>query len=327
MLLIVWFKKELKEFVKKEIEPFCKIIQELDDSKLIIDSNIKELITNSFLLEKVCIHVVDFLDLKNIKKINFNNYLKSDESFKVKCSEKQICIDLGQNIKDSTNAEVSLDDPDKTFFVEKINNKYYCYLNIEGAENLLKRGYSTNNNEFVTADYCKAMIDYSGYNDNGVLLDAYSHEGYVIIECALKLLKVGPAYFNSKDYDFEINEPKVKPLTNKLLCYSDSMADLKFAKQNAKLSKTFKFIDFGFSTLNDIDYTLKEDNIDYFVSVLPKHLDIEKFFFQMDYVMKKKCVIVILTNQDITGKFEEFDFKIIDSIKCKNKSMIKLVRQ
>jgi hypothetical protein len=43
--------------------------------------------------------------------------------------------------------------------------------------------------------------------------------------------------------------------------------------------------------------------------------------------MKKKCTIVILTNQEINGKFEEFGFKIIGSIKCADKSMIKLVRE
>lgn len=327
MLLIIKFKKELKEFVKKELQPFCKIIKELDESILMIDSDYKELIINSFLLESVSLKVLEFSNTKNIEPIDFNVYLKIDETFKVKCSEKQVCIDLGQKIKDSTNAEVSLDNPDKTFFVEKINEIYYCYLNIPGADNLVKRGYSTNNNEFLTADYCKAMIDYSEYNDDGLLFDAFSHEGYVIIECALKMLKVGPAYFNSKDYDFEIKDPKVKPLKNKLFCYSDSMADLKFAKQNAKLSKTTKFIEFGFSTLNDMDYTLKEDKFDYFVSALPKDVDMEKFFFQMDYVMKKKCVIVILTNQDIKGKFEEFGFKIVGNIKCNNKNMIKLVRQ
>ncbi|MFA5333097.1 MAG: THUMP domain-containing protein [Candidatus Nanoarchaeia archaeon] len=326
MLLIVQFKKELKEFVKKEIQPFCKSIKDLDGSRLLVDSDYKELIINSFLPEKICLLVLEFLSIKNINA-NFKNYLKSDESFKVKCSEKQICIELGQIIKDSANAQVSLDNPDKTFFVEKISENYYCYLDIAGADNLIKRGYSTNNNEFITADYCKAMVDYSGYSDNGNLLDAFSHEGYIIIECALKLLKVGPAYFNSKNYDFEILEPKVKPLKNKLFCYSDSMADLKFAKQNAKLSKTSKFIEFGFSTLNDIDYTLKEDKFDYFVSALPKNIDMEKFFFQMDYIMKKKCTIVILTNQEIAGKFEEFSFKITGSIKCNDKIMIKLVRQ
>ncbi|MDD4352948.1 MAG: hypothetical protein PHN56_00670 [Candidatus Nanoarchaeia archaeon] len=327
MLLIVQFKKELKDFVKKEIEPFCKSINELDESKLIVESDFKELIINSFLLEKISILLAEFSNPAETKNVSFKNHLNKDESFKVKCSEKSICIELGQIIKDNTGAQVLLDNPNKTFFVEKINEKYYCYLIIEGADNLVKRGYSTNNNEFITADYCKAMIDYSGYNDNGVLLDAFSHEGYVSIECALKLLKVGPAFFNSKNFDFEIPAPKVKPLKNKILCYSDSMADLKFAKQNAKLSKTFKFMDFGFTTLNDIDYTLKEEKIDYFVSVLPKNADIEKLFFQLDYIMKKKCTIVILTSQDIAGKFEEFKFKIIDTIKCfENKNMIKLAR-
>jgi 23S rRNA G2445 N2-methylase RlmL len=326
MLLIVQFKKELKDFVKKEIGPLCKSMREIDDSRLLAESDLKELIANSFLPQKISIYIAEFSSVSEIKSVDFSAYLKSDESFKVKCGEKQLCIDLGQIIKDSAKARVSLDNPDKTFFAEKIGEKYCCYLDISGADNLVKRGYSTNNNEFITADYCKAMVDYSGYNDNGVFLDAFSHEGYVIIECALKLLKVGPAYFNSKNFDFEIKEPKVRPLKNKLMCYSDSMADLKFAKQNAKLSKTSKFIEFGFSTMNDIDYILKEGNVDYFVSVLPKNADAEKLFFQLDYIMKKKCTIVILTNQEIKGKFEEFGFKIIGSIKCDGRSMIKLVR-
>jgi len=326
MLFIVKFKKELKEFIKKELEPASKSLKELNDSSIIADSELKELIMGSYLAEKISFFVAEFSSPLEAKTADFKKFLKSEESFKVKSSEKQICMDLGQIIKDQTGSRVSLDNPDKTFYVDKIGENYYCYADISGAESLLKRGYFTNNNELITADYCKAMIDFSGYNDDGVLLDAFSHEGYVIIECALKLLKVGPAYFNSKNFDFELPEPKVKPIKNKLMCYSDSMADLKFCKQNAKLSKTFKFIEFGFSTLNDIDYTLKEGKIDYFVSVLPKNADIEKLFFQLDYIMNKKCVIVIMTSQDIKGKFEEFGFKIIGSVKCADKTMTKLVR-
>ena len=325
MLLIAGFKKDLKDFVKKELQPFSKSVKELSESKFLIDSEITEVLANTFLLENLSVVVAEFKDVKEIKA-DFSKFIKSDESFKVKCAEKQICVELGQLIKDSTNCEVSLDNPDKTFNVEKFLDKYYSCLIIPGAADLIKRGYAANNNEFLTADVAKAMIDLSGYKDDGLLIDPFCHEGYTIIECALKLLNVGPAYFNSKNFDFKFIEPKVKPLKNKLICCSDSMADIKFSKQNAKTSKTFKFIDFGFSTLNDIDYTFKEAKFDYFVTALPKNADVEKLFFQLDYIMKKECVIVILTSQDIAGKFEEYGFKIKEEMPIINKKLFKMVR-
>ncbi len=324
-MLIAWFKKDLKDFAKEEALSLCKSAELLDDSRILADCDAEKLIINSFIIDKISDCLAIFSDSKEAK-IDAKKHLNPSESFKVKCPDIKVCIDLGQIIKDQTGAKVSLNEPDKTFIAEKIGEKYYCYIDIPGAQNLSKRGYLSSNTEFISADYCKALIDYSGYKDNGKLLDAFSHEGCVAIECCLKLLKVGPAYFNSKDFLFEMPEPKVKPLKNKILCYSDSMTDLKYCKQNAKLSKTFKFIDFGFSTLNDIDYTLKEGNIDYFASVLPKKADIEKLFFQLDYIMAKKSVVAIITYQDITGKFEEFGFKIEKQLKLESGSMIKLVR-
>ncbi|MDD5054310.1 MAG: hypothetical protein PHG04_02950 [Candidatus Nanoarchaeia archaeon] len=326
MLLIAGFKKDLKDFAKKEIIPFCSSIIELSPSKFLINADFKKIIINSFIVESLHELVAEFSKVSDISGDIFKKFIKKNESFKVKCNEKQVCIDLGQAIKDGAECAVSLENPDKTFFAEKIDEKYYCYLAIHGAEDLSKRGYASNNNEFIPADAAKALADFSGYNDDGNLLDAFSHEGYIIIECALKLLKVGPAYFNSKNFDFEFPEPKVKPLKHKLFCSSDSMADLKFAKQNAKLSKTFKFIDFNISTLNDLDYAFKENTFDYFISALPKKISMEKLFFQLDYIMKKKCVVVILSSESIEGLFEEFGFKITNSMQLLGKKAFKLER-
>jgi hypothetical protein len=42
--------------------------------------------------------------------------------------------------------------------------------------------------------------------------------------------------------------------------------------------------------------------------------------------MKKKCIIILLTSQEIAGKFEEFGFKITGTVKCAEKNIIKLER-
>ena len=104
-------------------------------------------------------------------------------------------------------------------FAEKIGEKYYCYIDIIGALEHLSEGLLVSNTEFITADYSEALIDCSGYNDDGKLLDAFSTR-MRRNRIALETSESRSQRISIPNFLFEIPEPVVKPLKNKIMCYS-----------------------------------------------------------------------------------------------------------
>jgi 23S rRNA G2445 N2-methylase RlmL len=261
--------------------------------------------------------------LEELKKYDFKTLIKEGESFRVKCSDRKVCVLLGQFIKDNTNAGVNLEHPSKIVFVDLVGDEFLVYSLL--ADELINRGYSVSNVEFITPDVAGAMVDYSGWSDNGTLLDPFCHEGYVIIEACLKGLGVGPGFFKAKEFSFDVEKPIVEKLKSKIVCFSTDLSSLKFAKQNAKLARVSKYVRFGFHDLNDLDYKMKERTINFLITALPKHVNVEKLFFQLDYIMSSKGVVVLYTNQDLSV-MSEYRFKKVDEVVINKKRLVKLVR-
>ncbi|MBN1924180.1 MAG: hypothetical protein JW791_05505 [Nanoarchaeota archaeon] len=325
MKLVIKYNSVITSFVKDEVKVFSTLFNELTPGIAVIDADFKSVIINSSLLEYVGVLFGFHNSVTEFEGFNFKDFINSNESFKIKCSDRKVCIELGQLIKDSTGASVSLESPDKTVTVEQVGNKLLAYLIISGENKLTQRGYAVSNNEFITSDIARVMVDFSGWNDNGLLIDIFCHEGYIIIEAVLKTLNVGPGYFKSKELSFKFEEPKIKKISSEILCFSNDMNEIKLAKQAVKLAKIFKYVNFGFHDLEDLDYKMKEETIDYLITALPRKVNVEKLFFQLDYVMKKEGVIVLLTNHDISS-CSKYDFKIVDKIIIGDKKLYKLVR-
>jgi len=321
MELLIKYKKSLAPFVRNEMSKYSSKFEELNDGMAVIDADISKVLINSALVESASILIGYTDNFHNIKDLK--NAAKSGESFKVKCGEKNVCIELGQMIKDATNASVSLDNPDRTIIAEKLGNKYLIYTS---EIKLSNRGYSSSNDEFITPDAARAMVEYSGWEDNGIFADAFCGDGYIIIEAALKALNVGPGFFKSKDFSFEVKTPVVKKLKSPLLCMSNDMNEIKFAKQNSRLARVFKYLTFMVHNVEDLDYKMKEASVDCLVSALPKRINIDKLFFQLEYIMKADCIVVLLTNEDVSGAIKEYGFRIIDETMIESKKLIKLVK-
>jgi len=324
MKLVIHYKKDLAIFVKDEMKILASDFKELAPGTGIVEGDYKNLIVNSGLLEKVSIFI-GYEKIDAFKKISFKEWIDSDDSFKIECSNREVCIELGRIVQDNTNTKVLLENPDKVLKAEMINDKILLCLELLSS-NLSSRGYSIANTEFVTADVARAMVDFSGWNNKGVLLDPFCHEGYIIIEACLKSIGVGVGYFKSKDLNFNVKEPRIKGLKSELRGYAKDRKDLKFAKQHAALAKIFKYLKFGCHDLKDLDYTMKEDSVDFVITALPKNTSMEELFFQLEYIMKKEGVVVLLTGQEL-DYHELYDFKLINETKIMNKSLFKLVKK
>lgn len=312
--------------MKKEQEQFSETFQEITPGKAIIEADYKKVIIQSSTIESVSYFIGLINELKELSDFNFKLFIKPENTFKVKSKNRQICIELGQIIKDNTKSNVSLDEPEYSFVVEELDTQKLIYLEIRGATKLNHRNYSVSNNEFITSDYARAIVESSEWKDNGVLLDPFCHEGYIIIEAILRQLNVGVGYFKGKELDFEVSTPKVKKIKSEIKCYSIDMSEIKFAKQNIKLSKLSKYVRFGFHDLEDLDFKIKEETIDYIITALPKKLDVDKLFFQLEYIMKKTGKITLFTNHEIKQQSEKYGFKIINKKQIGAKTIYNLVK-
>ncbi len=323
MKLLVKHKPVLKEFVKKEFNR--AIVKELTDSFLIVDCDYKDALIRSRFVEQLSYYIGRVKSVELLKGFDFSKYISSEESFRIKCKDNKICVILGQIVKDATHATVSLESPDKVVVVDNLGSDYLVYIPLSESK-LSNRGYSVSNKDYVDADICSALVDYSGWSDNGVLLDPFCHQGYVIIEAVLREKGIGVGIFKRNEFDFDVTIPKVKKLSSKVICMSNDMNDLKLAKQNAIGAHVFKDIRFMFSTLNDLDYVMKEATVDYIVTCLPKNIDYDKLFFQLEYIVKKKGVIVLLSPKEI-DEYVEYEISLVEEKKFGRWHLYKMVRE
>ncbi len=324
MRLLVKHKPMLKEFVRKEFEG--KIVEELSESFMIVESDYKDILLNSRFIEQVSIYVGYVDSIHSLSSFEFDNYISKDESFRIRCRNREVCVVLGQIVKDKTKASVSLENPDKVVVVESLDSKYLVYIPLSESK-LSHRGYSVSNKDYVEADICSALVDYSSWKDNGVLLDPFCHQGYVIIEAVLREKGIGVGVFKRNEFDFDVEVPKDKKLSSKVICMSNDMNDLKLAKQNARGAYVFKDIKFMFSTLNDLDYVMKEATVDYVVTCLPKDIDYDKLFFQLEYIVKKGGTIVLLSPKEIEEEYVDYEISLVEQKEFGRWFLCKMVRE
>ncbi|HHI04174.1 MAG TPA: hypothetical protein ENL45_01365, partial [Candidatus Woesearchaeota archaeon] len=136
---------------------------------------------------------------KRIRKINFNEWLDKNKSFKVLCRhltndnfssqdiEKETGAFIIDNIKERKKykQKVDLENPDLIFYVYIFNER--CYLGIDFCGfDLSKRDYKV----FSSASDIKGTIAYSllriaGYKKEKKLLDPFCSSGIIPIEAAL----------------------------------------------------------------------------------------------------------------------------------------------
>lgn len=325
MKLLIEYKPELLSFVKEELKDYSKSFKKLNEGLALVSAELDELVVKSSMIESVSVFIGLVKDFSSLKNYDFPSLFNSTDSFRIKCSDRKVCINLGQMVKDSTNARVDLENPDKIIFVEKLESEWLVRLLI--IDKLHIRGYSVTNSSFINGDVARALIEYSEWDDNGLLLDPFCNEGFIPIEAALKGLQVGPGFFKAKELSFDIETPRVKKLKSKIVCFTNKMKDLKFAKQNAKLGRVTKYLRFGFHELNDLDYKLKESTVDYVISALPDNLNFKELFFQLEYVMKKGGVAVFFIKAFDTEVFKEYGFKLVWKKDFLNKILLKLVKE
>ena len=268
---------------------------------------------------------------KRIRKINFNEWLDKNKSFKVLCRhltndnfssqdiEKETGAFIIDNIKERKKykQKVDLENPDLIFYVYIFNER--CYLGIDFCGfDLSKRDYKV----FSSASDIKGTIAYSllriaGYKKEKKLLDPFCSSGIIPIEAAL-YNKGSVNYYRKDDFAFlklkpfkkqnfeqfftRLNkkEDKNKPL---IFASDQQLYHIRSAKKNAKIAAINKDIEFSRADLEWLDTRFDKNEIDLIVTkpMFSKY-DLKRtkkiydeFFYAAKYILSEKGKIILIS--------------------------------
>ena len=287
---------------------------------------------------------------KRIKKIDFDEWLDKNKSFKVLCKhltnddfssqdiEKETGAFIIDNIKERKKykQKVNLENPDLIFYVYIFNGK--CYLGIDFCGfDLSKRDYKV----FSSASDIKGTIAYSllriaGYKKEKKLLDSFCSSGVIPIEAALynkgsvnyyrkddfAFLKLKP--FEKQDFEQFFTKLNKKEDKNKPLIFASDqqLYHIRSAKKNAKIAAINKDIEFSRADLEWLDTRFDKNEIDLIVTkpMFSKY-DLKKtkktydeFFYAAKYILSEKGKIVLIsrTTELLKESAEKHGFKVTD---------------
>lgn len=324
MKLVIQYEKTLKTYLLEELKSLGENFEEITEGLALIEADYKELNIKSFFIQRVGVFMGLHEELNRFKTIDYSKYLDSSDSFKVKCTDKNLCMQLGQFIKDSSKAGVSLDNPRKTFFAEKIKDKILLFLDTTGEKPLTLRGYASTSNESISSDAAAAIVKFSGWTPDKTMIDLYCNQGYIIIEALLLALNIPPGSLRLKNFSFqtELTRREEPAKIADIFAFSTTMNDVKNAKQNCQLAGVLKHVRFGSQELANLDYDLGENKIDFVISAPPRSIDMDKLFFQLEYIVKKGGVIVLYTSADIS-KYKDYNIELVEESAIFNKKLYK----
>lgn len=251
---------------------------------------------------------------------------KSDIRFACRCGrigeqefqKQDVERALGDKIY-KTYPNVDLSNPNVVFYVYLFNDKYYLGIDFSGE--IDKREYRI----YSTPKEMKAAIAYAllrigGYDKKKSLLDPFAGSGTIPIEAAMFATNTSPRYFKKNELQFTKFDTKSirfnfakyeKPASAKNIFSSDaSLQNLKSAEKNAKVGNVNKSISVSRIDIEWIDTKFDEHELDMIVTwpiESTKDQDekevtkmYKEFFYQIEYVMKKKCKLVLIVKKPIS---------------------------
>jgi len=277
----------------------------------------------------------DFFEkLKNaVKKANIKQFIEENTTFRVDCwrvgSHDFSSLDVEKTVADSFNLKVDFDNPELIFYVYVCNNK--CYFCVDTADfELSKRDYKI----FTGASSLKGTIAYSliklaGFKKNHVFIDPCCGSGTIPIEAALYATGFSANYFRKEKFsflekfDFDRFDKKIdlKKKTH-IFGFAHLLAKVKSSQKNAKIAGINKKINFSKLDIEWLDTKFDEKSVDTVVTYLPslsKRINeklVEKlykeFFYQLEFVLKKKGIIVVaVRNSEFLKKvLKKYKFKL-----------------
>ncbi|MBI4438992.1 hypothetical protein HY640_03625 [Candidatus Woesearchaeota archaeon] len=277
-----------------------------------------------------------------IADTDLSPWFSENTTFKVVCARtgthrftsQDIMLEAAKTIKDKTNRDISLDNPDITFYIYVAESTIYFGVDLAGMD-LSKRDYRIFAHPAAlkgTIAYCLTRL--AEYKRTDTLLDPFTKSGIIPIEAALYATKTPVNHYRKDALAFRT----LKPLENedfdsffkkidremntgsKTSIYSidSSMPSITAAQKNAKLAGVVKKITFSRIELEWLDTKFSEGEIDKIVTSPPEESSrlhsrfVEKLykelFYQAKYALSVKGTMTcILRNPELLKKVAQLN--------------------
>lgn len=341
---IVVTHKGLEEFCASELKKFDvdgvsrAVVVEFncDDEKLFEISYKSQTIIKAIRLLKsgkvsgLSNFVFEWQDWLSYAEIKLKCKIIDNEQFTVPELEE----DISSKIVEPNNAKVNLKNPNLIFYLLVVKEDYYFGIDFSG-DDLSKRDYKIfNTNTSIKGTLAACLLTAAEFDAKKSLLDPMCNNGIIIIESALMGSKISHNFFTKdnlaflripkfKDFDFNkffAKHDKSRVDKLEVYGYDSLLKNVKASQKNAQIAGVHKLTFFSRVEQKWIDFKFTKNEIDIVATVLPgtsrtvtiEELEIiyKEFFYQAEYIVKKKGVVAVLTDRaDITKKYAE-EFKL-----------------
>lgn len=285
-----------------------------------------------YLVKKLKINPDLEKSFQEFKKINFdyNKWFFKNSILSIECNRTGNhnfkSVDIASKVRNllekNNKLNFSYKNPEAKLYLYIRRNIGYFGIDFAGC-NLSKRDYKIfQSKSSIKGTLAYSLVRLSGFSLNKILVDSFTNEGIIPIEAALFSLNFPVNYYSKDKFSFQRLKPvkeldlssfykkiDLKILKNKSKIYGivSQPRFIKFAQKNSKIAGINKFISFSKVDVDWLDTKFEKNSIDCFVSFPPliskNNKKIEKIynelFYQLNYILKNKGKIVILTNNSI----------------------------
>ncbi len=243
-----------------------------------------------------------------------------------------ISSEISRLIVVKTKAVISLSAPQVLFYCFVYQHDLYFGLDVSGF-NLSQRDY----NIFHVPHSLNGAIAYflfrlAELKDGEVLLNHYCGSGAIAIEAALAMTHRSVHYYRKDKFVagkiFGINLTqfdKQKITKTQFFAYDRGLPNITATKKNAQIAGVIKELHISRVDTEWLDTRQEKKSVDKVIAQLPVPTKIlsdkdvapvyKEFFYQMDYMLKKKHLIVLIVAKDQLLKQCLGDYRIIDERK------------
>lgn len=341
--------KGFEDICALEIKELIDIDSTLKDSCVEFDATEKELIKLSYLSQSInrILILFDDFDFKDIddlikktQQVKYDAKIFNKKSFVVRCIKENNDINsteieqkVGEVFFSNLKSKVDLKNSDLSILVFIEGNHAHIGVDFAGVD-LSKRSYKIYlAPKSLRGTLAYELLRYAGYDKNKKMLDCFAANGNIVIEAALFGTKYSVRNFDKDKFRFavKINEDYLEELDElfvkeklKIYAFDHLLPNIEKIKKNAKIANILKFINVSKVDIEWLDTKVDEKTIDIICSYFPevskrteKHIvkkTYKEFFYQADFILKKKGIIVALLHnpEELIASAKEAKFKFIE---------------
>ena len=302
-------------------EDICgKEISELNGSNIKILDSCIEFETKD--IEKIVYYTQSshriLVDVKEIDLDKLNN-IKVNKKFAVRCikrNSEESSLEIENKVGKIIEGKVDLEEPEVTVIVYITKNKKYLGFDYYG--DISKRSYKTYSTpRSLKGPLAYSLIRFADYNKQKTFLDCFSGNGVIAIETTSYSVGKSVRHYDKDKLGLTYENNKLKE-NNKIYAFDSLLANVEKTKKNAKIAGIEKFFKTSKVDVEWLDTKLEENEIDIICSQFPEvskrtdKKEIEKlykeFFYQVDFILSKKGIIVALLHNPefLIDKAEKF---------------------